>query len=64
MKFKAEHTFEQRKAESERVRHKYPDRIPGIVHIISCFMKQRPNQVCFVFVDIISDLREDREEQY
>ena len=30
MKFKTEHTFEQRKAESERVRGKYPDRIPGI----------------------------------
>jgi len=29
MKFKSEHTFEQRKAESERVRAKYPDRIPG-----------------------------------
>ena len=29
MKFKNEHTFEQRKAESERVRGKYPDRIPG-----------------------------------
>ena len=29
MKFKAEHTFDQRKAESERVRGKYPDRIPG-----------------------------------
>lgn len=30
MKFKSEHTFEQRKAESERVRGKYPDRIPGL----------------------------------
>lgn len=29
MKFKAEHTFEQRQAESQRVRSKYPDRIPG-----------------------------------
>lgn len=29
MKFKAEHTFEERKAESERVRNKYPDRVPG-----------------------------------
>lgn len=34
MKFKAEHTFEQRQAESQRVRAKYPDRIPGtIFHI-------------------------------
>lgn len=30
MKFKAEHTFDQRKLESERVRGKYPDRIPVI----------------------------------
>lgn len=29
MKFKQEHTFEQRKAESDRVRAKYPDRVPG-----------------------------------
>lgn len=30
MRFKAEHTFEQRRTESERVRAKYPDRIPVI----------------------------------
>eukprot|EP01033_Poteriospumella_lacustris_P010332 gene10332-7341_t len=30
MKFKQEHTFEQRKAESDRVRAKYPDRVPVI----------------------------------
>ena len=30
MKFKSEHTFEQRKAESDRIRDKYPDRIPVI----------------------------------
>jgi hypothetical protein len=29
MKFKQEHSFEERKAESDRVRTKYPDRIPG-----------------------------------
>ncbi len=29
MKFKNEHTFEERKAESDRVRSKYPDRVPG-----------------------------------
>ena len=29
-KFKNEHTVEQRKAESERIRAKYPDRIPVI----------------------------------
>ncbi len=37
MKFKQEHTFEQRKAESERVRGKYPDRIPGL--FLFCFVK-------------------------
>jgi GABA(A) receptor-associated protein len=30
MRFKAEHTLAQRKAESERIRAKYPDRIPVI----------------------------------
>ena len=34
MKFKAEHNFEQRLAESERVRDKYPDRIPGKYNLI------------------------------
>jgi GABA(A) receptor-associated protein len=29
-KFKNEHTLDQRKAESERIRQKYPDRIPVI----------------------------------
>jgi GABA(A) receptor-associated protein len=27
-KFKDEHIFEKRKAEAERIRNKYPDRIP------------------------------------
>ena len=30
MKFKSEHSFEGRKAESDRIREKYPDRIPVI----------------------------------
>ena len=30
MKFKDQHSFEERKAESERIRAKYPDRIPVI----------------------------------
>lgn len=30
-KFKEENTFEQRKAESEKIRSKYPERIPVIV---------------------------------
>lgn len=34
MKFKAEHTFEERKLESDRVRSKYPDRIPGKLKIV------------------------------
>eukprot|EP00501_MAST-03F_sp_TOSAG23-6_P000687 GSMAST32.ASY1.ANO1.714.1 assembled CDS len=29
-KFKAEHTFDKRKAEATRIRSKYPDRIPVI----------------------------------
>lgn len=29
--FKEEHGFEKRKAESEKIREKYPDRIPVIV---------------------------------
>lgn len=35
MNFKSEHTFDQRKAESERVRTKYPDRVPGKFLIFS-----------------------------
>lgn len=35
MKFKQEHTFEQRKAESDRVRAKYPDRVPGMFIIFA-----------------------------
>ena len=30
-KFKQEYSFEERKAEGERIREKYPDRIPVIV---------------------------------
>lgn len=30
MKFKQQHSFEERQAESERIRSKYPDRIPVI----------------------------------
>eukprot|EP00947_MAST-08B_sp_MAST-8B-sp1_P004201 g4201.t1 len=30
MSFKKEHTFDKRKAEAERIRAKYPDRIPVI----------------------------------
>jgi GABA(A) receptor-associated protein len=31
-KFKDEHPFEKRKAEAERIRQKYADRIPVSVH--------------------------------
>ena len=31
MKFKQEHNIEQRKAESDRIKNKYPDRLPVIV---------------------------------
>ena len=30
MKFKVEHTLDQRKAESDRIRQKYPERVPVI----------------------------------
>ncbi len=30
MKFKQEHSFEERRSESDRIRSKYPDRIPVI----------------------------------
>jgi hypothetical protein len=30
MRFREEHTFAERKAESDRIRAKYPDRIPVI----------------------------------
>lgn len=29
MKFKSEHTFEERKEEADRVLNKYSDRVPG-----------------------------------
>jgi GABA(A) receptor-associated protein len=35
-KFKDEHPFEKRKAEAERIRHKYNDRIPVIRLHCSC----------------------------
>lgn len=34
-KFKDEHPFEKRKAEAERIRQKYADRIPVCIHIFS-----------------------------
>jgi GABA(A) receptor-associated protein len=39
-KFKANHTFEQRKSEASRIRAKYPDRIPVIVE------KSPNNDIC------------------
>jgi GABA(A) receptor-associated protein len=33
MKFKLEHSFELRKTESERVRTKYPEIVPGLINI-------------------------------
>ena len=35
IKFKSQHTFDQRKAEAERIRSKYPDRIPVICEKIA-----------------------------
>jgi hypothetical protein len=41
-KFKDEHPFEKRKAEAERIRQKYADRIPvSFLSIISQFLFQR-----------------------
>lgn len=35
-KFKDEHTFEKRKAEAERIRQKYADRIPVCSSLFAC----------------------------
>lgn len=50
-KYKQEHTFEKRKAEGEKIRRKYPDRIPVCRHVffvytiyisvsLTCFIRQ------------------------
>jgi hypothetical protein len=36
-KFKDEHPFEKRKAEAERIRQKYSDRIPVCRHLLASF---------------------------
>lgn len=55
MKFKSEHTFEQRKAESERVRAKYPDRIPGEQLSILYLFYHRCNDPFFIISAVICE---------
>ncbi|KAF8753446.1 protein 8 precursor [Rhizoctonia solani] len=55
-KFKDEHPFEKRKAEAERIRQKYPDRIPDLtvgqfVYVIRKRIKLAPEKAIFIFVD-------------
>jgi len=38
--YKEEHPFEKRKAEGEKIRRKYPDRVPVSVHIDLQIKKQ------------------------
>ena len=55
-KFKDEHPFEKRKAEAERIRQKYTDRIP-VPSLLS------PSCYC-EYVLTVGDLREGREIGY
>jgi GABA(A) receptor-associated protein len=32
--YKEEHPFEKRKAEGEKIRRKYPDRVPVSIHLV------------------------------
>ncbi|KAA8573593.1 hypothetical protein EYC84_005176 [Monilinia fructicola] len=62
-KFKDEHPFEKRKAEAERIRQKYSDRIPKkylvpsdltvgqFVYVIRKRIKLSPEKAIFIFVD-------------
>jgi GABA(A) receptor-associated protein len=46
-KFKDEHPFEKRKAEAERIRQKYNDRIPVRLPVLaSSFMSNCPQVIC------------------
>ena len=57
-KFKDEHPFEKRKAEAERIRQKYADRIP-VSHLTLYY----PATSTDVFSSV-GDLREGREVRY
>ncbi|KAJ3305284.1 ubiquitin-like protein atg8 [Kappamyces sp. JEL0829] len=54
-KFKDEHPFEKRKQEADRIRQKYPDRIPCIVEkaekVIRKRIKLSPEKAIFIFVN-------------
>ena len=38
--YKEEHPFEKRKAEGEKIRKKYPDRVPVSIFVYKIFMTQ------------------------
>ena len=57
-KFKDEHPFEKRKAEAERIRQKYADRIP-VSHIIYPALLSSERTV--LMTNLLGDLRESRE---
>lgn len=40
LKFKNMYTFEERKLESERIKAKYPDRVPGNIYVYICIIKK------------------------
>lgn len=41
-KYKEEHAFEKRRAEGDKIRKKYPDRVPvSLIKKIICFCSQR-----------------------
>ncbi|EJT51958.1 microtubule binding protein [Trichosporon asahii var. asahii CBS 2479] len=67
-KFKDEHPFDKRKAEAERIRQKYSDRIPVICekveksdiptidkkkYLVPARIKLSPEKAIFIFVDDI-----------
>jgi hypothetical protein len=51
-KFKDEHPFEKRKAEAERIRQKYADRIPVRISLLPChlFASCRSLQSMLLFI--------------
>lgn len=49
MKFKDEYSLEQRKAESDRIRQKYPDRIPVICEKVE---RSRVQVRLFFYLDL------------
>jgi len=54
-KFKDEHPFEKRKAEAERIRQKYSDRIPVSRPALICTMTRTVIETWRSLVDIAED---------